>query len=212
MSNQDRGNEQEQAEPVKKELGHSSTSNSDSLRGGFDAKSLVLPTNFANLQETRKRIATIPAGRPNKQAYIRTHPSPAYRVGLAILMYDNDMYAVDPGLIAQLEDEIVFKDTRLTIDLDGALGLWLIGRPKDEGTTNSWHESANEVAEMAEHSWVRLLSDRSGQRYYALEALGSHPEPKWPDIGLEEVLEKAFKNKHIQDLDHVVIQKLRGLK
>jgi hypothetical protein len=36
------------------------------------------------------------------------------------------------------------------------------------------------------------------------------PEPDWPDVSFEEIINVAFRGNYIDSLDHPAIQKLRG--
>jgi hypothetical protein len=41
-------------------------------------------------------------------------------------------------------------------------------------------------------------------------AVGAFPDPVWPSLCFEELLKIAFKGRMINDLDHVVLRRLRG--
>jgi len=36
------------------------------------------------------------------------------------------------------------------------------------------------------------------------------PEPEWPDVGFQRVIDLAFQGRFIRSADHFVIRKLRG--
>ena len=82
----------------------------------------------------------------------------------------------------------------------------------EEGNENPWNQSQREVAELAEDKWVRLTSNRAVGCYEPLEAQREIPEPVWPDLSMDEILEIAFGSTHvITDNEHPALQKLWGL-
>ena len=65
---------------------------------------------------------------------------------------------------------------------------------------------------MAEKNWVRLSSNRQTGSYEAMVAKGEIPEPTWPDLTFEDILEIAFGKTHIIDSpDHPALRKLWGM-
>ena len=46
--------------------------------------------------------------------------------------------------------------------------------------------------------------------YDVLEAAGQFPEPVWPEVSLQQLLEIAFKGRVIDTMDHPVLRRLRG--
>jgi hypothetical protein len=46
--------------------------------------------------------------------------------------------------------------------------------------------------------------------YEIFEAMGKLPEPEWPDLTFEQILEIAFRDRFISDLNHPVLRRLRG--
>ena len=46
--------------------------------------------------------------------------------------------------------------------------------------------------------------------YEIWESTASLPDPRWPELSLQELLRTAFKDRYIADLQHPVLQRLRG--
>ena len=57
---------------------------------------------------------------------------------------------------------------------------------------------------------MRVSANMSLGAYDTFSALGDIPEPEWPDISFEKILEIAFKGKYIDSLDHAVVRDLLG--
>jgi hypothetical protein len=90
------------------------------------------------------------------------------------------------------------------------LQLWHVKLPDPDGKHNGWHRSSAEAAELAMHKWVRITANMSLSAYEVYEAIGDLPEPIWPDLPFEKILEIAFRDRIIDRLDHPVVQRLRG--
>ena len=58
--------------------------------------------------------------------------------------------------------------------------------------------------------WIRLVPNMSLGAYEIYEASGEIPEPEWPELSLQEILQIAFKGRYITQDDHPVIRHLRG--
>jgi len=82
----------------------------------------------------------------------------------------------------------------------------------EDGNHNTWNQSQRQIAEMAEKSWVRMSSNQATQSYEAIVAQGEIPEPAWPDLSFQEILEIAFGSTHIiEDREHPALRKLWGI-
>ena len=58
--------------------------------------------------------------------------------------------------------------------------------------------------------WVRVTSSMSLGAYEIFEANGDLPEPVWPDISFQEILQIAFRDRRVDRADHPLVQRLRG--
>ncbi len=54
------------------------------------------------------------------------------------------------------------------------------------------------------------MANMGAGTYDVLEARGQFPDPVWPEVTLEKLLELAFKDRFIDNLDHPVLKRLRG--
>jgi hypothetical protein len=82
--------------------------------------------------------------------------------------------------------------------------------PDETGRLDAWNQSAHKAAYIAMETWVRVTSNLSLGAYDTCTATGELPEPEWPDISFQEILKIAFGDYQISNLDHPVIQRLRG--
>ena len=63
----------------------------------------------------------------------------------------------------------------------------------------------------AKKKWVRAQSDRSINGYIVFTAEGNISEPEWPDKSIADYLSTAFADAIIDDENHPIVKRLRGL-
>ena len=178
----------------------------------FNVADYSLSQNFLEMAAVKQHILAIPIRKPKRQDFIRTYPDKSYWVPLALLHLDKDDndYLVAPHLHSELVGELVSKVLIPSITRQGDLFLWPIRLQDADGKLDAWNRSAHVASEIAVHSWVKVASQRSIGSYVATEPEISLPDPQWPDLTLEQMLEIAFKDRIITDLSHPAIKSLRG--
>ncbi len=178
----------------------------------FDPETLRIKQDFAALADVKPILATVPARKPNKQDYVRVHPSEDYQLTTALLELkeERETYLVAPDLRHELFGELVPVTIFTAINRQGVVFLWPCRLPDETGRSNSWHESALEAVERAKSTWTRVAADMSLGAYRIWEARGTLPEPEWPEQSLRDLLSIAFKGRYVDSLDHPVLKRLRG--
>ncbi len=170
---------------------------------------------------TAKRLLlTLPVRRPGKEAFVRVHPDPAYRLETNLIelkesgkskdSFRAEYHLVDPSLWADLTNEVCFGPRLLTLAVtrQNDLFLWvsrLVGR---DGGQDGWITSDLEAIAKAEKQWVRVTPGSEG--YDVIPGTGITAEPQFPDMPFADMLRVAFKDKYIASWDHPVLQRLRG--
>jgi hypothetical protein len=181
----------------------------------FNPERLRLSQNFTAEAGVKKILTSVPVRKPNRQAFVRVHPDPAYRLETAVLELEeenDETYLVEPRLFSHLQGEIVPKILFTAIDRQGTVFLWPIRLPDANGRPNAWNTSHLQAANMAMTKWVRSASNMNLGAYEIFEAPGSLPEPEWPELAFKDLLKIAFQDKFIRSLDHPVVQRLLGKK
>lgn len=179
----------------------------------FNPENLRLSQNFLAMGGgVKKHLLSVPVRKPNKQDFVRVHPSKNYRLeGLVLEIKDeNETYLVQPSLYNELLGDAVPKVILTAITKQNALFLWPIRLPDTDGKLDTWNSSALEAAKIAETAWVRVSSNKHMAGYDVYEAIGTFQEPEWPDTSFSELLKIAFKDRFIENLDHHALKKLRG--
>jgi hypothetical protein len=178
----------------------------------FDPARLRLSQDFDNMIAVKKAMVIVPVRKPDNQWFIRVNPDPAWRLETAVLELKEkrETYLVGRELWSALAGEVVPKLIVTAINRSGDPFLWAIRLPGADGTIDDWNRSALEGAQLAMTQWVRIKSNLSLGAYDILIAAAEMPEPVWPDGDFRHLLNVAFKDRFISDLNHPVIRRLRG--
>lgn len=181
--------------------------------GLFDnLENLKLQQDFGASVGVRKVITTIGVDKPHKQSFVRVRPGADWRLQAAILDVDEsrEKYLVLPQLQEELAEDMKPVCLVTTITRHGTLSLWPLRLPAPGRSADRWAESAIEAARIAERQWVRVQADQNAGMYETFVATAPIPEPEWPDLSFNKILEMAFRNRIIDSLEHEVLMRLRG--
>ena len=178
----------------------------------FDLEKLRLSQDFSAELGVKKILTTVPVRKPNKHEFVRVHPSPDYYIETALLELkeERETYLIAPELRAEIPGELVPKRLFTAVNRQGVVMLWPIRMPGEDGRLDNWNLSATDAAERAVSNWIRVTSNLSLGAYEIFQASGDLAPPKWPEVSLLELLEIAFRQRYIDDPNHVVLRRLRG--
>jgi hypothetical protein len=179
------------------------------------------PLNLSSMRINPAKLATIVGvkaahirvGRPDDQDFFQVHGGDEWVLDTYLLRMKNDrefyFVAADLWEIPSVAKELKLYRLYYYSHYSRALGLWPVHLPAEDGTQNSWHESAMYIAQKAIGQWTRLLSGVGG---YSTIAGEMEDEPVWPAMDFQDVIRTAFRPKTITDLDHPKLKQLRGEK
>ncbi len=178
----------------------------------FDLEALRISPDYAATLGATKLLATVPCRKPNPQVFIRVRPEVEFRLATAVIEIkeDREIYLLAPALREVVSHEWQIKMFYTAITRQGTLFLWPVRMPGSDGRLDTWNQSAHTAAEHATHAWTRVQSNRQLGGYDIFQAAGGIPEPEWPDKTMQELVQLAFKNHFIDNLDHPVLQALEG--
>lgn len=178
----------------------------------FDPQRLRIGQRFGEGQDVRRVLVSVLVRKPHRQEFIRTHPDPEMWLEGALLEFreERQHYLVDPVLAPYLPGEAVAKLLIPTLTNHGALFLWPIRLPNEQGRLDEWNSVALEASDRAKTKWVRLMANMPAGTYDVLEAASQFPDPNWPETTLQQLLEIAFKGRVIDTMDHAALRRLRG--
>jgi hypothetical protein len=178
------------------------------------------PFDVANLRLSgstsvgvKKLLTTVPVRKPNKQEFVRVHADSAYcPSGLAMveLTEEREAYLLTPDVALALSGEFSVVTLYTTVSRQGVVFLWPVKLPGADGQANPWHASAADAAERAKSQWLRVQANRSLGAYDQFVALGSLPDPEWPDAPFNELLRIAFRDRLVSSHEHPLLDVLYG--
>ena len=179
----------------------------------YSLSELVLPQDYIDSGGVKKITSTILVKRPDKQSFFRINPDQEYHMTVATIEVksENEFYIVHPRLLKDYYGETTNKLLVSGVTRQLVPFVWPIGLPDNEGRYNQWHRSAREAAEHAKKKWIRLVPNRHLGAYETHEALGDLGDPEFLPLPMQEIINIAFKDKIIVDMDHPLIKQLEGL-
>ncbi len=162
----------------------------------------------------RKVISTIPNRKPNKSEWFRVRPGDEWRLQTAVLELEKGVerstYLVAPALWSDLSGEITPALLLTCVNRAGDLFLWRVKLPGPDGRSNTWTDSALQIASRADQTWCRMVADMANGIYTHYEPTADLPDPQWPKLSFREIIRIAFRGRMIESLDHPVLRDLRG--
>jgi hypothetical protein len=188
----------------------SSVIGSSEILDPYDPAALRLNPSLSEGVPTKKVIVSIKVEKPNKQDFIRVHPTHRLETAVIEVRRDKEFYIVHPSLQVATSDECYSVVLLFYVNTAGTPGWWPIRKPGADGKWNPYHESAMELSQGAINQWTRIQANTDAGRYEATVALAKMPEPVWPEMPLARLIELGFKGRIIDDINHPVLQKLRG--
>jgi hypothetical protein len=108
------------------------------------------------------------------------------------------------------EASFVAKLLITSVTRQGPTLLWPVRLPGPDGKLDDWNRSAQAAAEVAKSKWVRVQANFHLDAYVVLVAQDLSAAPEFPELGLEQILRIAFKDRLIDSLDHPVLRRLQG--
>ena len=157
----------------------------------------------------------IPIRNPKPDEFFRCMSDEEYSMDAHILSLktENEWYMVDPEILSeiQLESQLRIRTLYVCVTMNSTPFVTCIPQPDEMGKINSWHESGHRTMEEAKKSWVRRQADKENGGYVITKAMNAKlPDPKWPTMTLSEIIDRAFDKFYINDIQHPVLQRLRG--
>lgn len=178
----------------------------------FNPEALRLDQSFTETAGVKKLLTTVPVRKPGPQDFVRTFIDPSHRLPAAVieLKEEREMYLLTPAMARELPGEFAIVTLITTINRQGVVSLWPIRLPAPDGRQSDWHRSAAEAAELAQRRWVRVKANMALGAYEMFEAIGTIPDPEWPELQFQDLLRIAFRDRLVDRPDHPLIARLRG--
>ncbi|WP_143198242.1 hypothetical protein [Bradyrhizobium sp. AS23.2] len=162
---------------------------------------------------TTEILSKVAVRKPQKQEFVRVHPDEGMMLATAVYedKQEREFYFVAPNMMSAMLGETTPVILVTAINRQKVSFLWPIKVANDNSSGNAWQDSAQQGCEVAKKTWVRLVADMSLGAYRIWAAQGDLSEPEWRPEPLNELLEIAFRGRVIENDDHPVVRRLRGL-
>ena len=157
----------------------------------------------------------IPIRNPKPDEFFRCMADEDYSIDAHILSLktENEWYMIDPDILPeiQLESQLRVRTVYVCVTMNSTPFVTCIPQHDEMGKINSWHQSGHITMEEAKQCWVRRQADKANGGYVITKAMNAKlPDPKWPTMTLSEIIGRAFDKFYIDDINHPVLQRLRG--
>ena len=176
---------------------------------GVNLDDLLQPVDFSGAASagTPTRIAI---NRPKRDEWITVRKGEEWVRAVWVIEeqqdLDREIYIVAPALATgELEADSRYAIMHLTVSSTGRLFWWCVKMGKGS-RRNHWAESALKATDKAKDGWIRVMAAHEG--YDVCEAKANMPEPQWPDMTPDELIQLAFDDRIIASLDHPVARRL----
>lgn len=178
----------------------------------FAPENLRIDLSLAEGVGVKKMIVWIPVRKPHDQEFVRVRPEPGYHLPAAVITLkdERETFLVTPDIAREIPGEFTLSTIYTTINRQGNLLLWPVRLPDANGRQMEWHRSQDEAAAKAMTTWVRIKANMNLGAYDIFEATATIPQPEWPDLSFDRILEIAFRGRLINSFDHPVLKQLRG--
>ena len=157
-----------------------------------------------------KRLGSIDVRKPKKSEWFRAHPTKVV-AEISVLRREStgDFYAIAPELVSELSEEIRDAYLAACISDEGALFLWPILKPKSDGSGIQLYENDLADLSLSRAQWVRRQWIH-GSKSYKVDTADTEKVPEWPESNIVDWIERGFKGRFIDDLEHPQVRRLRG--
>ena len=159
----------------------------------------------------------IPVRNPRPDEFFMCMADEEYSMDAHILSLktENEWYMIDPDILPEIQLESQLRVRTLyvcvTMTVNFAPFVTCIPQADEMGKINSWHTPGHITMEEAKLCWVRRQADKANGGYIITKAMNAKlPDPKWPTMTLSEIIDRAFDKFYINDIQHPVLQRLRG--
>ncbi len=205
LKDDDKKNQKEEEQPM--------STNHKPIIDLNEVRASRMDQDFGKLNPVKKYTVKVPVRNPHRHQWIRVHAEWELEVQI---FEDKDtankeVYLVGPKALEALAGEWTRKILYVYIDRRGDVFFWPITLPDENGMWNDWSQTAFEAAQLAKKSWVRVASNKNIGAYEVYTPDKQQIEdPDWSEYDFQELVDKAFKDRYINDPEHEIIKKLHG--
>jgi hypothetical protein len=178
----------------------------------WDLSTLRLPQNFDDIIMAQPVIANVTVRKPHSQEWFRVHPREDYRLQTAIinLKSESESYLVHPTLLIPLWEEIQPVVLFFVVNRQQEFFIWPVRLPKGDVRPDNYIQTDMAAAKAAETNWTRRAWVPQTRSHKISTTKKWNENPIWPEVSFQQLIDIAFKDRRIGDLEHSVVKGLRG--
>jgi len=177
----------------------------------IDLQSIKVDQDFHEKIGVTEKLISLKARKPARQEFVTAQPDSNFSTTLVLLNFSGDKqtYVVTKS-IAEYVDDCFMAVVNLAVNTQNEPFLWYVRLDKPGKPVNEWNRTAAIALSEGRKSWVKVVSNSDTHSYRVLFPTVDLGSPKWPEESFEELVNIAFRDRFINDLDHLVIKKLKG--
>jgi hypothetical protein len=176
----------------------------------IDVASLRLSPDFA-LGARQKRVTTVVQLRkPKPTEFVRVREGTEWCLDTFTVEERKQCYLIAPSLWDELAKHRKHTYIFTAMSRQAELYLWPINCPIGDGK-HAWFDSHLAAITSAQKQWTQMAWDWGKSIFDVTIAEGHLPDPQWPDLTFEQIVNLCFGDRVIDSLDHPVVRRQRGL-
>jgi hypothetical protein len=164
--------------------------------------------DFATLVGTRETQVTVPVGKPGPQTWVQLHPEWRYQGVFLELKEERTFYLLEPKIVPDVREDCSLRLVVPYATRESSWGLWLPRLPGEDGRLDSYSKSALAIVQQHSAKWIRIIASPVINAFKILESATILDPPRWPEEGLNHLLQLAFADRFIDNPKHPVLQRL----
>lgn len=178
-----------------------------------DFEKYRLSQNFEELVGIKKETLVVPVRKPDRQSWFQIHPGEDWRMPVALIEMKEDRqhYLVSPNIYHELCGECVPKYLITCQTRQKVTFLWPVRMPAADGRMDQWNGSALQIVNEYAGRWIRVAANMGLGAYEVFTTAAPFDPPAWPPEGFSSILEKAFRGRIIDSVDHPIVKMLHGV-
>jgi hypothetical protein len=177
--------------------------------GGIRLDELVQPVDFSGAA-TAGTPTRIHINKPRRDEWVMVRTGKEWETAIYVIEdvqdMDREIYIVTSDLAnGELADDARYAILYLAVSSTGRLFWWHV-KMAVNSRRNHWAESALKAIDVAKGKWIRVIPAHEG--YEIRKAKAQMPDPQWPDMSRDEIIQIAFEDRVIDTMEHPVAKRL----
>jgi hypothetical protein len=182
----------------------------------LDPTALRIPVGARHTTDKKPTPSSLTIRKPGPDEWVRVHSDPLFRwEGYRVYEKDKKYHLLIPSLYDQLESNVrrLFGewDFYLTSVLNDDHIIWPL-----KYSDTDYFRTMHEAMQAAMTGWHQVQSNQHLKRYDYRSAQKDYSTPDWTGFQTEEearaLFTRTFRENLIDELDHEVLERLRGRK